>query len=103
MLVADAGTFAVRGEGRVGQRLVLLGVVAAAVQREVPVLQTKSAEGAPYVQDLVNIGVVYKARAIDETADLVLNAAGLKRQVEQPEEPIAEPASESDAISPPKR
>lgn len=42
VLVADAGTFAVRGQNRSGQRLVLLGVVAAAFQREVPVSKPRT-------------------------------------------------------------
>lgn len=60
-------------------RVFLLGVVAAAYQRQVPVLQTSTAGGTAFVNDLLNIGIVYKAKAIDEVVDLILARHGLHR------------------------
>jgi len=90
VMVADAGAFSVRGKGQVGERLILLGVVAAAYERDVPVLRVKS-DGEPYVNDLLDIGIVYKARAIDEVADVLLSKHGLTRSSSQSEEPISAP------------
>ncbi|WP_182481491.1 S1 family peptidase [Nocardioides immobilis] len=49
-----------------GPQLLFLGVVAAVHQRAVPVLQT-SAHSIPYVNELLDIGVVYKASTVLET------------------------------------
>jgi hypothetical protein len=70
--------------------MILLGVVAAAYQREVPVLKANSANHA-YVNDLLNIGIVYKARTIDETADVLLSKFGLQRSSSQPDEQLGAP------------
>jgi len=54
---------------------ILLGVVAAVHQRQVPVLQTNAGGGVPFVYDLIDLGVVYKARAIHALASqLILGA-----------------------------
>lgn len=47
---------------------VLLGVVAAVHQRQVPVLQTGTGGGLPFVYDLIDLGVVYKASEIHSLA-----------------------------------
>jgi hypothetical protein len=93
VLIVDSGTFSIRGESRMGERFVLLGMLAAVFKRDVPVLQVKS-DGASYIHDLLDIGVVYKARTIDETVDTVLDARGLTRQAQQSEEAIADPSPE---------
>jgi len=70
-----------------GTRLMLLGVLAAVYQRKVPVLQVPTA-AASFVHDTLNIGIVYKAKVIDETADLVLAHHGLHRRAEPAAAPI---------------
>jgi len=85
VMVADAGSFSVRGEGKVGERLILLGVLAATYQRDVPVLKTRT-DGGAYVNDLLNLGIVYKARTIDEVADVVLSNNGFTRSPVQPKD-----------------
>jgi hypothetical protein len=47
---------------------VLLGIVAAVHQRQVPVLQTNAAAGIPFVYDLIDLGIVYKASEIHSLA-----------------------------------
>lgn len=61
---------------------VLLGVVAAVHQRQVPVLQAHAAAGVPFVFDLIDLGVVYKAREIVTLVNELV--AGLK-PVQDPE------------------
>jgi hypothetical protein len=53
---------------------VFLGVVAAVHQRQVPVLQTGA--GTPFVYDLIDLGIVYKARAVLELARQMITATG---------------------------
>lgn len=86
VMVADAGSFSVRGEGKIGERLILLGVLAATYQRDVPVLRSRT-DGDAYVNDLLNLGIVYKARTIDETVDVVLSRHGLTRSPIQSDKP----------------
>jgi hypothetical protein len=57
---------------------ILLGVVAAVHQREVPVLQTNAGGGVPFVYDLIDLGVVYKARAIHALASQMISGAPLR-------------------------
>jgi hypothetical protein len=88
VLLAQSGGFSVRGGNfHVGDRVMLLGLVAAIYQRNLPVLEARAADS--FVQDALDIGVVYKARAIDETVDLFLERHGMKRHTTQPDEPIS--------------
>lgn len=54
--------------GGPGRPPVLLGVVAAVHQRQVPVLQTDAGGGLPFVYDLIDLGIVYKANEIRSLA-----------------------------------
>ncbi|MGZ4231909.1 MAG: hypothetical protein ACXVVQ_10830 [Solirubrobacteraceae bacterium] len=76
----------------------LLGVMAAVYQRDVPVLEVPTRMGA-IVKDAIDIGLVYKARTIDETADIVLAEHGLKRQAEPSAEPVTRSAVDEDALA----
>ena len=51
---------------------VLLGIVAAVHQRQVPVLQTDAGIGVPFVYDLIDLGIVYKAREIQTLASRLI-------------------------------
>lgn len=53
---------------------VLLGVVAAVHQRQVPVLQTNAGGGVPFVYDLIDLGVVYKATEIHSLATAMIKS-----------------------------
>jgi S1-C subfamily serine protease len=53
---------------------ILLGVVAAVHQRQVPVLLTTAVHGIPVVNELIDLGIVYKASAIRELASQVIAA-----------------------------
>ncbi|MBD8477963.1 trypsin-like serine peptidase [Microbacterium sp. CFBP 8794] len=55
----------------------LLGVVAAVHQRQVPVLQTNASGGVPFVYDLIDLGVVYKARSIHALASQLISGGVL--------------------------
>ena len=57
-------------------RLIMLGILAAVYKRDVPVL---SAASAPHIEDLIDIGIVYKVGTIHETIDVVLQIVGLTR------------------------
>ncbi|MBG6084728.1 hypothetical protein [Zhihengliuella flava] len=46
----------------------LLGIVAAVHQRQVPVMLASAASGIPVVSDLIDLGIVYKASAIHDLA-----------------------------------
>jgi hypothetical protein len=54
---------------------VLLGIVAAVHQRQVPVLQTDAGIGVPFVYDLIDLGIVYKAREIQALASQLITGA----------------------------
>lgn len=54
---------------------ILLGIVAAVHQRQVPVLQTSVGGGVPFVYDLIDLGVVYKARAIHALASQLISGS----------------------------
>lgn len=47
---------------------VLLGIVAAVHQRQVPVILASANQGLPVVNELIDLGIVYKASAIHELA-----------------------------------
>lgn len=55
---------------------VLLGIVAAVHQRQVPVILAAAGPGVPMVNELIDLGIVYKASAIHELAMQVI-AAGV--------------------------
>jgi S1-C subfamily serine protease len=99
VLLAQTGTFATRNRSVVtGQRLMLLGIIAAVYQRAVPVLQVPTGM-ASIVHDAIDIGIVYKSKSIDETVDLVLAQHGLQRYSAPAAEPVAQPSPEQDALA----
>lgn len=99
VLLVDSGMFTTRtGDVMAGHRMMLLGVMAAVYQRDVPVLQVPTGMGA-VVEDAIDIGLVYKARAIDETADIVLAKYGLQRQTAPSAEPVTRPVVDEDALA----
>lgn len=79
-VVIVGSAYATKGGGLSlgSERLILLGVVAAAYQRQVPVIDVVALP-IQIVNDLLNLGIVYKARVIDEVVDLVFANHGLKR------------------------
>lgn len=64
------GNIALGGPGKV----LFLGVVAAVYQRQVPVLA--SAGSQPFVNDALDIGIVYKATAVRDLVDLAVAESG---------------------------
>jgi hypothetical protein len=56
---------------------VFLGVVAAVHQRQVPVLQTDAGGGLPFVYDLIDLGIVYKAREVHALARQLIDPNSL--------------------------
>jgi hypothetical protein len=79
VLILQTGSYAGRtGSINLGERVVFMGVVAAVYQREVPVL-TCDPKLQHFVEDALDIGVVYKAKAVDEAVDKVLTLAGVSR------------------------
>jgi hypothetical protein len=100
VLIAENGTYNQRGGAVFGQRIMLLGILAAVFDRAVPVLQIPARMQA-IVRDSVNIGIVYKAKVIDETIDLILATHKLTRLAGPPVEVIAEPSRAGDALSEP--
>lgn len=53
---------------------VFLGVVAAVHQRQVPVLQTDTGGGIPFVYDLIDLGIVYKASEVHALAQQMIGS-----------------------------
>jgi S1-C subfamily serine protease len=52
---------------------ILLGIVAAVHQRQVPVILAAAKPGVPIVHELIDLGIVYKASAIHELAKQVIS------------------------------
>jgi trypsin-like peptidase len=97
VFIAQTGGYPLRGGGfTVDNRLILLGVLSAVYQRKVPILQnTPDSDSA--VMDPLNIGIVYKARAIEETVDFALTRFNLERYEDQPDSALIRPAISKDA------
>jgi hypothetical protein len=91
-LILNQGSWAARQGGLMaGTRLIVLGVFAAVHTRSV------TADLAPIptrlgvtFADPLNLGIVFKASAVDEVADLVLEKYGHVRQSEAPASPQPE-------------
>lgn len=54
---------------------ILLGIVAAVHQRQVPVVLSTSTPGVPMVNELIDLGIVYKASAIHSLATQMISAS----------------------------
>jgi Trypsin-like peptidase domain len=97
VFIAQTGGYAGRGGGFIlGGRVILLGIIAAVYQRSVPILQLPT-DGMSVVMDPINIGIVYKAKTIEEVVDSVLARFKLSRYVAQPESALVTPAVSKDA------
>jgi Trypsin-like peptidase domain len=100
VFIADTGGFASRdGEFQIGSRVMLLGIVAAVYQRPVPVLELPTATKS-FVEDALDIGIVYKAKTIDECVDKILADAGLERFAGNEQPPVEKPPAEGDPLNP---
>lgn len=98
VMLAQTGSYTARGGGLVvGNRIMWLGIVAAVYQRQVPVLHTSTATS--FIHDTLNIGIVYKASAVDEVVDVLLGTHGLSRYQVQPAEPVSTPDVSQDALA----
>jgi len=82
VLIFDRGMYATRGGStQVGSRVILLGVLAAVHVRQVAAELVETRVGAVF-QDPLNLGIVYKAEAIDFCVDEALRRAGERRKRE---------------------
>lgn len=99
VLVAGSGAYMKRGSGvQFGERILLMGILAAVYRRNVPVLRIPTRMQA-VVEDTVNVGIIYKSRVIDEMADEMLSKHGLRRAGRSGEaEVITDAEPEQDAI-----
>ena len=99
VLIAEKGAYVDYATGlQFGERHMFMGILAAVYQRDVPVL-TIPTRMQSVVKDTVDIGIVYKARVINETVDVVLAKHGLQRAGSALEQPvIANAQSEQDAL-----
>jgi hypothetical protein len=97
----DRGMYATRGGATaIGQRLVLLGVLAAVHTRSVEgrVRELPTAIGVEFDQP-VGLGIVFRAEAIDAAIEPLLERASLKRTAGQPAaEPAPEPTAAEEAL-----
>jgi trypsin-like peptidase len=89
VFVLDRGTWQARdGTVNVGQRFLFLGIISKThirkVEGEIEELATDLAEGRQGVrlEDPLNLGIVYKASAVDECADQVIMSSGFRRQTQ---------------------
>lgn len=99
VFLLQTGGFAARDGGFVvGGRLMWLGVIAAVYERAVPVLTVPTAGGS-FVRDPLNIGIVYKARAVDELVDVILAEHGLVRHIASQQPPVEVPNLSDDALA----
>jgi hypothetical protein len=103
VFIAQNGGYATRGGGfTLGSRLILLGVLAAVFQRKVSILQDAqdaqdTADNPAAVMDPLNIGIVYKARTIEETVNRVLAEYEMERYEAQPAHAVVTPDISEDA------
>ena len=83
VFIMDSGTFRTReGTVKVGQRLKLLGILAAVHVRDVQANLVPAAVGVAF-KDPLNLGIVYRADAIDSIIDAILDASGYRRAAPQ--------------------
>lgn len=54
---------------------IFLGVVAAVHQRQIPVLQTSVTPGVPFVNELLDLGIVYKASEVARLAGQMISSS----------------------------
>lgn len=99
MLIVETGARSDRrGNVFVGQPIIyLMGIVAAMKQRTViGELVNTTTKVVSVAGEGIDLGIVYKARTIDECVDLVLQTAGVKRASVK-SEPITSDSGPSEA------
>ncbi|EYT64760.1 hypothetical protein H489_0108300 [Curtobacterium flaccumfaciens UCD-AKU] len=98
VFIADEGWFNTRTGVVFGSRVFLLGIVAAVHLSEragrLVETSTQNTTTVPIVHDVLDLGVVYKSRTIDECVDLMLARYGLNRwESSSADEPTAAEAA----------
>ena len=78
--------------------MILLGIIAAVYERSVPILEIPT-KTAAVVMDPLNIGIVYKAKTIEETVDHALEIYHLKRYSAQSQSPVVTPTTSKDPVA----
>jgi hypothetical protein len=94
VFILNQGSWAAREGGLMaGTRLLFLGVLAAVHTRSVTadLAPIPTRVGVTFA-DPLNLGIVFKASAVDEVADLLLEKYGHVRQSEAPASPEPEPS-----------
>lgn len=90
--------YSVRNGGiNLGTRLIWLGVLAAVYENAIGVEEVPVAQPS-IVRSPVNLGIVYKARAVDELCDQILASHGLSRDVPDSQPDVATPDIQADAL-----
>lgn len=78
VVLFDRGTYTLRdGSTLIGSRMILLGVVAAVHTRQVQGEVHMVSAGIATFNDMIDLGIVYKASAIQETVLALFAAAGI--------------------------
>jgi len=98
VFIADNGSFTTKDGLFLGSRVWLLGIVAAVRQTERTghLVIAPTSTVAPVVSEMLDLGIVYKARTIDECVDVLLARNGLVRiDPSAADEPTAAEASAS--------
>lgn len=101
VFIADSGSYATKNGLMVGSRILLLGIVAAVRQtvRTGQLVIAPTSTVTPVVSEMLDLGIVYKSRTIDECVDAVLAMHGLVRLDDSAAaEPTAAEASASEPI-----
>lgn len=93
----DGGSYLSRdGSLMAGSRVRFLGVLASMHVRSVEAEVVETTLGRVKIDDPLNLGLVFKAHAVDELVDAFLEAHGLRRVAEQPTEPAEQSSPEAD-------
>lgn len=94
----QTGGYSVRNGGiNLGSRLIWLGVLAAVYQNALGVEEAPVAQPS-IVRSPVNLGIVFKARAVDELCDHILASHGLRRHVPLSQPEVTTPDLGADAL-----
>jgi hypothetical protein len=93
----DGGSYMNRaGQLMAGSRTMFLGVLASVHVRSVEAEVVETTLGRVKIDDPLNLGLVFKAHAVDELVDAFLESHGLRRVAEQPTEPAEQSSPEAD-------
>ncbi|WP_433953594.1 S1 family peptidase [Curtobacterium flaccumfaciens] len=82
VVIADSASYATKTGLKLGGRLLLLGIVAEVriTQRVGDLITLPTSTIVPRVSEMLDLGIVYKARTIDECVDVLLTSNGLSRR-----------------------